>query len=441
MPISEDSSLKRVETTDWWMVCLLLSVLFTPNFRLPGGIPFRLDDLLVFGTGAILAAIAIIDLEAFKPDVMALSLMLLVGAILVSTLLAPPAIAVTAKEYFDILRPLKFLLVYWILRGHDPVSARNTFRRVICVSLLVLFAIACLQLLAVNLSSDGPLVTFFSRFTERDFEDAQTMMATRPFATFDTPVNLGYVAMIGMFLAPQIRSRRYRVLIISVSFLALLISVTRTFLFALPILLPLQAVLRGRFLGGRLKSVSTALALTIVAAVSAALILPVVSPAAADFTSQMIQSVATGDAQSDVSVSTRLENLELVGYTWQNAPLLGVGGRSLLPPFVDSELVLTFHRYGIIGFAIFLGFYPAAYLLAKRTRQHDQEFAEFIVMVLVATFLIGITQAALINSRMGVLPFAILGIAAGWQRNDGQLKKRIALTSARRSMRQCHVQS
>src|SRR5580704_8320077 len=174
MPISEDSSLKRVETTDWWMVCLLLSVLFTPNFRLPGGIPFRLDDLLVFGTGAILAAIAIIDLEAFKPDVMALSLMLLVGAILVSTLLAPPAIAVTAKEYFDILRPLKFLLVYWILRGHDPVSARNTFRRVICVSLLVLFAIACLQMLAVNLSSDGPLVTFFSRFTERDFEDAQT---------------------------------------------------------------------------------------------------------------------------------------------------------------------------------------------------------------------------------------------------------------------------
>jgi hypothetical protein len=439
--MSEAYSLKRVETTDWWMVCLLLSVLFTPNFRLPGGIPFRLDDLLVFATGAILAAIAILDLRVSKPDLMALSLMLLVGAILISTLLAPPAIAVTAKEYFDILRPLKFLFVYWILRRHDAVSARNTFRRVICVSLLVLFAIACLQMLAVSVSSEGPLVTFFSRFTERDFEDAQLMMATRPFATFDTPVNLGYVAVIGLFLAPQIRPRKYRILIISVSFLALLISVTRTLLFALPILLPLQAMLRGRFLGGRLKSVSTALALTIVAAISAMLILPLVSPAAAGFTSQMIQSVATGDAQSDVSVSTRLDNLELVAYTWQNAPLLGVGGRSLLPPFVDSELVLTFHRYGIIGFAVFLGFYPAAYLLAKRTRQHDQEFAEFIVMVLAATFLIGITQAALINSRMGVLPFAILGVAAAWQRNEGRAGKRIALASAQRSIRHCQVQS
>jgi len=411
----------RVVTPDWWLACLLLSVLFTPTFRLPGGIPVRIDDAVVFGTGALLAATVAPILRVSRPDRMAFYLMVVIGTILLSTVLAPSRIVVvTAKEYLDVLRPLKFLLVYWILRRHNPVSAKRTFRQIMSVSLGALLGIACLEMLSARISAGGPVVAFFSHFTDWDLDHAEEMMALRPFATFNTPVDLGYVAMLGMFLGPQLVSRRSRVLATTLSFLTLLITATRTFLFSLPILLLLQAMLRGHSFKEKLKRLCVALTVTALGAIAAALMLPTISPKAAEFTQHTIVSVASGETQGDESIATRVENLGLVVYTWKNAPLLGVAGRSLLPPFVDSELIMTFHRYGVVGFATLLAFYPIAFIVAKKTESHDREFAQFLKVALAITFLIGITQAALINSRTGVLPFVILGIAAGCQKRGGQ---------------------
>jgi hypothetical protein len=406
---------------DWWLVCLLVSVLFTPTFRVPGGIPVRIDDVVVFGTAGILAATALLRLRVSRPDLVVLYLMVVIGTILLSTVLAPSRIVVvTAKEYLDILRPLKFLLVYWILRQHNPVSAKRTFLHTMSISLVALLGIACVEMLSARIFAGGPIVTFFSHFTDWDSEHAELAMAVRPFATFNTPVDLGYVAMLGLFLGPQLASPRSRVFVTTVSFLTVLITVTRTFMFSLPFLLLLQAMLRGHSFKEKLKRLRVALALTLLAAMAAVLVLPAISPTAAEFTQRTIISLTNGDTRDDESIATRLENLELVVYTWQNAPVLGVAARSLLPPFVDSELIMTFHRYGVVGFATLLAFYLIAFIVAKKTESYNRDLAQFLMISLLITFLIGITQAALINSRIGVFLFVILGMAAGWQKRGHQ---------------------
>jgi hypothetical protein len=236
------------------------------------------------------------------------------------------------------------------------------------------------------------------------------MMATRPFATFNTPPDLGYVACVCLFAGPLIHSPRRRKVFVVTFFLIILITATRMLLISLPLLLILRALLGGKTVKEAFKRLRFSLAVIVLAGVSSAVLLPIISPQASGFTQSMIVSIATGDINDQDSITTRLDNLALVSYTWSHAPVFGVGSRSLLPDFVDSELILTFHRYGLLGLAALLLIYPLGFRVARQAAKGNHELSQFAVMALAVTFLIGITQGALTNSRTGVLLFVILGL-------------------------------
>ncbi len=396
-----------------WLLCLLLAVLYTPRVRLPGDIPVRIDDVLVFFAGGILTAKYLLGLRAPKLDVVFLYSLVLTGTILLSTLATPDTLTVTAKEYLDCLRPIKFFLVYWLIQDSNPATALRTLIRVMSTASFILLAIACIEMFFARMTPGGIVVGFFSAFTEKSPDLLLDMMASRPFATFNTPPELGYVACVGLFTGPLIRSPRRRKVTVAAFFLILLITATRMLLFSLPLLLILHAFLKGKTGGDALKSLRMNLVLIALAGGSSVVLLPMISPHASDFTQSMIVSVASGDTKDEDSITTRLGNLYLADYTWSHAPLLGVGSRSLLPEFVDSELILTFHRYGFVGFAALLLIYPLGFGLARKAAAENHETYRFAVMTLATTFLSGVTLGALDNSRTGVLLFIILGLVRG----------------------------
>jgi hypothetical protein len=395
-----------------WLLCLLLSVLFTPSISIPGNIPVHLDDVLVFGAGAIFIAESFLWLEVPGIDQVFFCNLAVAGSILLSTMMVPDGLGleVTAKDYLDVLRPVKFLLVYWLVRECHPETALRTFIRTISIAPFILLGIACIEMFFARMAPGSIVVGFFSLFTGKSPDLVVNMMATRPFATFNTPTDLGYAACVCLFAGSLIHCPRRRNAIIVTSFLILLITVTRTLLFSLPLLLILRALLGGKTINEAFKRLRFSLAIIILAGISSAVLLPLISPHASEFTQSMIASIVSGDTSDQESITTRLDNLNLVTYTWLNAPVLGVGSRSLLPDFVDSELILTFHRYGLLGLASLLLIYPLGFRVARQAAKENRELYLFAVMALAATLLIGITQGALTNSRTGVLLFVILGI-------------------------------
>lgn len=398
---------------NWLLVSILICVLFTPNLRLAGAIPVRLDDLIVFGAGAILGAECLLRFSVPKPDVMSLYCVLLIATMLLSTFIAPLQFGfeLSAKDYLDALRPLKFLLVYWIVREGEYRASLRAFVNTLSISMPILLAIAAIEMAAPRIIGDSFFVRALAHFADTwTTEDAITAMTQRPFATFTTPTNLGYVAAIALFLAPFIRSRGARRTHILVSFLVLLISVTRTLLFSLPLLLILWAFARGGSLRERLRALRFAILSVTLAVIVSATLLPLISPVAAGYTNSMIHALASGNIQNEDSITTRIGNLALVAETWKIAPVLGVATRELLPPWVDSEPILTFHRYGILGLAILFAIYPIGYFMARRDSLYGPQFSQFVIVFLAITFLYGITEGALISSRIGVLSFVVIGI-------------------------------
>ncbi len=407
---------------------ILLAVLFTPSLRLPGNVPFRLDDMIVFGAGAGLMGKWLLNRWRLRPDPVFFSAVAVTGAILLSTILAPGNYPVGAKEYLDCLRPVKFLLVYWLARECDKETGLRTFLRTLSISIFALFGTACMEMFFARLLPSGLVVRFFSLFTEKEPGLLLDMMATRPFATFNTPPDLGYVACVLLFAGPLLAPGWKRRAVVAVCFLTLLITASRTLLFALPLLLGLQALLRSRTGKEALRRMGFSLALIGAAGASAVILLPLLSPHASDFTESMIRAVWSGDTSDEDSITTRLGNLYLVDYTWTHAPLLGVGTRALLPDYVDSELILTYHRYGAVGLMALLLIYPAGFSLARRAATAFRELYAFVALVLAVTFLVGITLGALDNSRVGVLPFVILGLAAS--QTKGNLRGRAGVFAA-----------
>jgi hypothetical protein len=84
---------------------------------------------------------------------------------------------------------------------------------------------------------------------------------------------------------------------------------------------------------------------------------------------------------------------------------------------------VTFHRFGLVGIGMLLAVYPVGHRLTRRAGPYCPKFSEFAVMALAVTFLYGITQGALLNTRVGVILFAVLGILAAWSR-QGSMKAR-----------------
>jgi hypothetical protein len=204
-------------------------------------------------------------------------------------------------------------------------------------------------------------------------------------------------------------------------FMILLVTATRILLFSLPLLLILQAFLRAKNVKEAFRRMRLSLSLIVLAGLSTTILLPIISPQASEFTQGMIVAAANGDTSDEDSISTRLGNFYLVDYTWSQAPYFGVGARSLLPDFVDSELILTFHRYGVIGLATLLLFYPLGFSLARHVAGSNPELYQFAVLALVTTFLAGITLGALSNSRIGVLVFIIVGLVRASKRADAAI--------------------
>jgi hypothetical protein len=328
-----------------------------------------------------------------------------------------------AKDYLDMLRPLKFLIVYWLVREQDCGVSLHTFLKTVSVFIGILLGVAVLEMTLARMSVGGPVMAFFVQFCDQlTVEDPVSIMAQRPFATFNTPTHLGYVAALGFFLSQAMESAARRRILALLSFFTLLISVTRTLLLSLPLLMMLQALTKEGSAKEKLKRLGYSAILVAFVVVMGAVLLPLISPVAADYTQSMIVSIATGNTQDEYSINTRLDNFALVVYTWANAPLFGVATRSFLPWFVDSELIVTFHRFGVVGIGMLLAIYPVGYRLAKRAGRYCPEFSRFAIMALAVTFLYGITQGALVNTRVGVILYVVLGILEAWSR-QGNMKR------------------
>lgn len=396
-----------------WLYTLLLFVLFFPSVKIWGEVPLRPDDLMVFCSGGVLVLGYILRLRLPKLDAISLWLVINAGTILLSTIVAQLTMSapIGAKEYLDLLRPVKYLIVYLVVRDMDFLDGYRIFKRVIAGSMVCLLAMAVLEMIAARTSLGGStLIDFFSLFTAIDPNQVVQMLSVRPFATFNTPTDLGYVAVIGIFIALLSDERKKLYVNVCVSFFVLLLTATRTFMFSLPLMMMLYATAASRNLQEKIRRLFLVLGLSILAVVAGIILMPVLSPNAAKFTDSMVTSVATGNTSDQDSITTRMNNLALVGITLKTAPILGVATRSYMPSFVDSELIVTFHRYGIVGFVSWLVFFPLAFFAIRKLKNGERRFLGFLATFIFITFLYGITQGALDNSRIGSLLFIALGL-------------------------------
>jgi hypothetical protein len=203
---------------------------------------------------------------------------------------------------------------------------------------------------------------------------------------------------------------------------------TRTFLFALPLLFAIHSFMQSAQLKQALKRSLSSVGILVVLAFLVLVIMPIISSSNAELTNGVVSSVASSSASNGNPLGTRIANLALVAMTWNQAPWIGVATRAFLPDYVDSELILTFHRYGLIGLFALLSVYPAGILMAWKARRQHRELAAGIILMLIITCIYGVTQGVLINSRGGAIPYILLAILAASKRagpvNHGFVKSK-----------------
>jgi uncharacterized membrane protein YhaH (DUF805 family) len=411
---SSYSTRDRNSDQSWnlWLALVLLGIFFTPTIRLPGEIPLRVEDVLIFGTGLIGCCRVLFTLRIKKTEGPWLYLAMVPLSILLCTAVVALShqYPVGIKEYLDLLRPVKFLIVFLVLAHGDQEASQRTFTSVAGISMIALAAIALFQLAFMKIDSNGILARFFLMYSELEEEHARTMLAMRPFATFNTPTDLGYISTIGVFVGLVLARGHRRKWIIGASLLALAISETRTFLFSLPLLLVAEAWMGAGSVRQALRKLRAAFVLAFCGLVFLLGVMRTVSAAGYGMMQNTTEAITTGNMDQEESITNRLNNIALAEYTWEHARWFGVVTRSMLGPAADSELLYIFHRYGLVGLTMLLTFYAVGYMWARRFRSRNPQFSHFAIMVLLITFIYGITQGAIINTRIGVIPFAVLGI-------------------------------
>src|SRR6202012_4576625 len=113
----------------------------------------------------------------------------------------------------------KFLIVYHVVRQRNRQKTLCALVKTMAVAIPILLALAFLQLLSSRVMGDSLLVKGLALFADQSpFDDAVAMMIQRPFATFNTPTHLGYLATLVLFLAPMIQRRGIRRMTIVLSF-------------------------------------------------------------------------------------------------------------------------------------------------------------------------------------------------------------------------------
>jgi hypothetical protein len=396
---------------DVWMATLLLSLIFLPPMRLAGQVPFRVDDIVAFGGGAVLISGLLIKGKLPRLDGISAILLLMAFVTGMVTFLVGSSshLSVGTKEYLDVLRPLKFMAVYLVVQRIPYDRCLKTLQQVLSVSLIPLVGLAIAQFLLLKPSSTNLLATFSLSFTELDVDQARSYFGLRSFSTFHTPTDLGYVATFVLMASLALRELPHRRRTAILAALGVLLSGTRTFIFGIPIMLIGFSVFIGSGVREKFRRLCITLILLSVGALSLLVIIPSVSPDFAENTTRSFGALTTGSFDQDQSILTRLQNLQMVLYTWEHAPYFGVVSRDLLTTAADSEYILTFHRYGLAGILQLVLFYWTG-LATLRVNESRREMQLFALFALLVTGLYGVTQGALINTRVGVLVFVVLGV-------------------------------
>ncbi|HEY0970495.1 MAG TPA: hypothetical protein VGE02_05910 [Gemmatimonadales bacterium] len=397
-----------------WLAAVIAAVALTPVLRLPGGIPFRLDDALVFGAFLLFVVAKLKERALPRPTLVGGVLLLTAVYMVVVTIRGSPlpGLTVGAREYLDVARPLKFVAVLLVVSRLDPDAAADAIRRVVpaVVLLLVLFGIAQLTLLSPE--SNGPLARFSLLFSELEEWHARSLFGLRPYATFHTPTDLGYFMSIALLASLLLREMPFERGVAIAALVGIVISGTRTFLFGLPLLLLAHAVVSGRSVLATLRLLGGVMVLLVVGVVLTARLM-------SDFLPSIqltLLSLLSGDLSTDQSIVERLENLRLVEITLREAPWTGIVSRGLFTRGVDSDYFMTVHRYGLLGLGLTLLLYLVAVVDLLRHRRGDGSLGRLALLVLALTFVYGLTQASLGSTRMGVLPFIFLGLVLAQRR-------------------------
>jgi hypothetical protein len=221
-----------------WLWLTLLAVLFTPTVRLPGGIPLRIDDLIIAGVGSMMLGRSLLRMRVSKLDGVSTVLLAMAATMPLSAIVASQwtTLPIGLKEYLDLIRPLKFIILYAAILKSDFAPAVEAIRRSFRVGIVILLACALIRFFLLTPDSSGLLVHFFLLFPDLDPNQVRSYFGGRSFATFQTPTDLGYVMTVFLVAAMSMGGRgRWGNRIACL--LGLVLSGTRTFLFVLPLIL------------------------------------------------------------------------------------------------------------------------------------------------------------------------------------------------------------
>jgi hypothetical protein len=204
----------------------------------------------------------------------------------------------------------------------------------------------------------------------------------------------------------------FRAATASACIVGIVVSGTRTIAFALPPIYLVAHLMVKRGIVGSTRKLAIVLAALGLGGAGGWWMADDAARAAALFT---VASAASGDFLNDESVSVRLGNFQLGETTLRVAPWSGVVTRDFIdaPEIggVDSEYLLTFHRYGLIGLGALLsltvGVMGRGWLMNRRG--HD--WGAVVAAVGALTLAYGLTQGAWINTRLGPLVAAVVAMA------------------------------
>jgi hypothetical protein len=374
---------------------------------------------MIAGAGGLMLGRFILRLRMRKTDSVSWVPVAMAVSMLLSAILATVTgqLPVGPKEYLDIVRPISFLIIYLVVRAADPNAVLSSIRTAFRGGIVGLVICALVQFLLLRPSSSGPLASFFLLYTDMPPELVRSFFGLRPFATFQTPTDLGYVMMVLLLAELTLfSSRKWGYVLLAL--VGLLLSNTRTLLFTAPVLLLLYAVVSTKYIVVRIRLLMLGAGGILVGAGLLLYIAPMVNPAFATNTVVSATSLASGDYSQDDSIAIRLQKLALIGYTWQHAPFFGVGSREMLGVAADSEYVYTFNRYGLIGILELMTLYVAGLRVIRILKRRWLSVYTFSVLMLATTFFYGFTQGAMINVRIGIVPMVVLGYASGLAKRE-----------------------
>jgi hypothetical protein len=394
-----------------WLICILLSVCFAPTVELSrvisgaGAVPLRLEDFFAIG--------ALVYLLISRPTMRAgqtsgAEWILLATAlyVLADTFAGSPIPGTTIqlKEYLDVLRILKFLVVFAVASRSTPEDYQRLLAWLPAIA--ALFAVLAIGQYFLDHGSDNLLARFSLSYGRMEELRFRHYLGYRPFATFSSPTDFGYFMSVVLILAVLLKNLPHRKLTILTSLVGLTLSGTRTFLFSIPVLLVIYVL----FFGGNVQHRTRTLFFAIIAGILSILLLRYFFSTYTDEITMTLNRLLFGGIENDESYRYRSNNLDLVRLTLEHAPMTGVISREFFPNAVDSEYIMTLHRYGVIGLVFTALLYGG---LVTQVLRHIRRFpiqGRVALWIITLTAIYGVTQGALINTRMGCVPFLLLGM-------------------------------